>query len=327
MNHTMAFIGAGWIGDFYHQAYQMLRDRFTLAGCSGNPSEEGRRRLLSKCGEWNAAPIFDLDAILGDPSITCVCILSPTSLHFEQAKAALLAGKHVLIEKPVALDAAQFEELRDLAAERNLTVLPGHNFVYRPVIRKAREILDSGRLGTVSYGSFRAVHFISPEHASGWRSRFDISGGGAMMDSGTHLVYQSIYLLGLPRWLSCFSTTKHYTEMESEDTCQISLQYGDGIIGQIFQSWSSSDPSAGEIRIEGDEGNLLITDALYLDGERIEDDSTYPRSFYHLLAAFADAMEGKAAPLSSIDDARAAFGIISSAYESAMDRRTMELRL
>ncbi len=326
MKHKIAIVGAGWISDFYFQAYERLRDSFTLAGCVGNPSPEGQARLKKRCDGWGVAAYASFEDMLGDPSVDCVGILSPTTQHFAQAKAALAAGKNVLVEKPVALVPGELDELSAVAAKAGKVIFPGHNFVYRPVVRKAKEIIDSGALGTISYGSFRAAHFIPPEHAAGWRSKFEYSGGGAMMDSGTHLVYQSLYLLGKPQWLGGFSASKHYTSMQGEDVCQISLQYPDGKIGQIFQSWASADDTAGEIRIEGDKGVLVITDALRLNGSVIEDDSSYQSSFYHTLKSFGEAVDGAGAILSNVDMAKETLLLIEAAYESARTHKMMEFR-
>ncbi len=326
MKHRIAFVGAGWIADFYKAAQERLTERVELAGCCGNPSAAGAERLKAKCAQWGCPSIPSFEDVLRDPSIDCVAVLSPTSLHPAQAIAALRAGKHVLVEKPVALNASDLTAIGDAAAAAGKVAFPGHNFVYRPVVRKAKELIDSGSLGTISYASFRAVHFIPPEHAAGWRKGFAASGGGAMMDSGTHLVYQSLYLLGQPEFLSCFLSKKHYLQMDGEDTCQISLRYPDGAIGQIFQSWSSSDPGAGEIRIEGDKGVLTITDGLYHDGVKVEADHSYQDSFYHTLAAFLDALDGSGAVLSDIESAASTLAVIQKAYGAAEQNKVISFR-
>ena len=323
MKVNFAISGAGWIADFYYNAYSQLKNNFDLKGCAGNPSEEGHRRLSGKCNQWGTKTFDSFEDLLADSEIQGVGIFSPTHLHFKQAMAAMEKGKHVLVEKPVALDVFELNQLKETALKNNVILFPGHNFIYRPVVKKAKAIVDSGVLGKISYGSFRAVHFIPDEHAAGWRKKFNYSGGGAMMDSGTHLVYQLLYLLGKPEFFSCFSGTHHYFGMDGEDTCQISMQFRDGIIGQVFQSWSASDSSAGEIRIEGDKGVLLITDSLYLNGEEIEDDSSYESSFYHTLKAFGGCITDGAAPLSGIDEAVLTLKLIQDSYESAKSRKVM----
>jgi len=322
----LAFAGAGWIADFYYEAYKNLTDRFNLIGCSGNPSADGQNRLASKCAKWNTKAFASFDDLINHPEIDCIGITSPTNFHFAQAKKALEKGKHVLVEKPVTLDASELKELYALSEKTGCKVFPGHNFVYRPVIRAAKEIVDSGKLGGISYASLRAVHFIPEDHAAGWRKNFSQSGGGAMMDSGTHLVYQLLYLMGDPKWLSCFKTTKHYKTMDGEDTCQISLQYEDGRIAQVFQSWSSSDGEAGEIRIQGDKGHLLIDgEGLHFNGKLKETDGAYDRSFMHTLSGFYEAVVSNTPGLSGVIEAEKTLNIIQSAYRAAESREVLEL--
>ena len=322
----LAIAGAGWIADFYFDAYKHITDRFKLVGCCGNPSPEGRRRLAEKCKKWETKSYSSYQELLNDPEVDCVGIMSPTDLHFEQAQEALKAGKHILVEKPVSLVPDELRRLRELSKETGRIVFPGHNFAYRPVDRKAKDIIDSGELGSVSYASLRAVHFIPDEHAAGWRRIFSHSGGGAMMDSGTHLVYQLLYLMGDPKWLSCFMTTKHYSSMEGEDTCQISLQYEDGRIAQVFQSWSSSDGSAGEIRIQGDKGNLLIDgEGLHLNGRLLETDGAYESSFMHTLNAFYEGIVSDTPAVSGVTEAEKTLFIIQSAYKASQSREVLEL--
>lgn len=320
MSLGFGIIGAGWIGERYKPAID-AHTGLTLIGASGNPSASGRERLRETCERWKCEAFDSIDSMVNDDRIDVVGVFSPTGVHFDQVMQCLEAGKHVLVEKPVALDVKEIEAIDRKATERGLLVFPGHNFVYRPVVRKAKEIVDSGALGTVSYASFRSMHFIPEEHATGWRRSFELSGGGAMIDSGTHLVYQSLYLLGEPVDFCSFSSRMHYREMDGEDTCVITAQYPSGAIATISQVWSAADPSAGEIRIVGDQGVLLISDVLTLNGEVVETDSGYERSFHHTVSALVEAVTGDGAPLSTLDDAAKTLGIIQRSYEmSPIDR-------
>ena len=144
-----------------------------------------------------------------------------------------------------------------------------------------------------------------------------------MIDSGMHLVYQSLYLMGQPCHFSAFQAKKHYLQLENEDIAQISLQYPDGSIGLIMQSWASNDGSSGEIRIQGDKGTLLIIDALYHDGVRVETDADYKDSFYHLARHFVACVEGRSEAVSSMEDAAVALDIIQQAYKASEQRQVV----
>lgn len=319
----VGYIGFGWVADWHLKATRKHAPEVDVVGACMAP--ELFDACKKKCAENQIKPYQSWKDIIADKNIDAVCIFTPTTLHLEQVLAAAAAGKHSLVEKPVDITDEGIVKMIEAANKHKVVVFPAHNFVYRPVVRKAREIIDSGALGTISYASFRAVHFIPEEHANGWRKGLKASGGGAMLDSGTHLVYQSIYLAGKPKVLSAFSAKRHYLQIEAEDICQIGLQYPDGTIGNIMQSWASGDATGGEVRIEGDKGSLLISDALYHDGKKVETDGEYADSFGHLAKAFAASIMHGTKPVSTLEDARLALRIIQQAYQSAAKGTTIKL--
>jgi len=93
----------------------------------------------------------DLDEVLSDPTVDAVSIATPPVTHHSLVKRALEAGKHVLVEKPLATSVAQAEELVELAASQGLTLMPGHTFLYSPAVIRVRELIDSGELGEIYF--------------------------------------------------------------------------------------------------------------------------------------------------------------------------------
>jgi predicted dehydrogenase len=89
--------------------------------------------------------------VLADGSVEAVVIATPVPTHYELARRALEAGKHVFVEKPPAMRGAELEELCELSEERGLVLMPGHLLLYHPGVRKLKEIVDSGELGDVLY--------------------------------------------------------------------------------------------------------------------------------------------------------------------------------
>jgi predicted dehydrogenase len=92
-----------------------------------------------------------LDDVLADDSVDAVVIATPVPTHYELARRALEAGKHVFVEKPPAMRGAELEELCELSEERGLVLMPGHLLLYHPGVRKLKEIVASGELGDVLY--------------------------------------------------------------------------------------------------------------------------------------------------------------------------------
>jgi predicted dehydrogenase len=93
----------------------------------------------------------DFDEVLADPEVDAVSIATPPATHYPLARRALEAGKHVLVEKPLATAAADAEALVELAGREGLVLMPGHTFLYSPAVNKVRELIDSGALGEIYF--------------------------------------------------------------------------------------------------------------------------------------------------------------------------------
>lgn len=93
----------------------------------------------------------DIAAVIADPAIDCVVIATPVFTHFDLAKKALLAGKHVLLEKPMTDTVAHASELIELALQKGKTLMVDHTFLYTPAVRKIKALIDSGEIGKFKY--------------------------------------------------------------------------------------------------------------------------------------------------------------------------------
>jgi predicted dehydrogenase len=112
--------------------------------------DEGRRTEAAKAYP-SARVTSSYDELLGDDTVEGVVVATPVPTHFELARRALDAGKHVFVEKPPAMRGPEMEELCDLAEERGRVLMPGHLLLYHPGVQKLKEIVDSGELGDVLY--------------------------------------------------------------------------------------------------------------------------------------------------------------------------------
>src|ERR1035441_8209748 len=142
---SLALIGAGYWGKNLARNFNALGVLHTL--CDAN---EG---TLASYGEEYAAvgKTPDLDPVFANPTITKVAIAAPAAQHYELAKAALLAGKDVFVEKPLCLDATEGEELLALATRDGRVLMVGHLLQYHPCIEKLQAMLAQGELGKLYY--------------------------------------------------------------------------------------------------------------------------------------------------------------------------------
>src|SRR5687767_5505587 len=143
-NWRVGVIGTGFIGPAHVEALRRFGiDVVALAGHVAERTAEKARQLHIEQSYGSA------EEILADPSINVVHITSPNHLHFPHAKAALLAGKHVVCEKPLAIDSRQSGELVKLAKERNLVNVVNFNIRYYPLSHHARALVKNGDLGDI----------------------------------------------------------------------------------------------------------------------------------------------------------------------------------
>ena len=138
----------------------------------------------------------DVDALLASDDVDLVVIAAPNAQHAPIARAALGAGKHVLVDKPFTLDLAQARELRDLAAETGRVLRVFQNRRFDSDFLGVAELVRSGRLGDVVHVESRIDRF-RPAVRDRWREA-DVPGGGIWLDLGPHLVDQALLLFGVP---------------------------------------------------------------------------------------------------------------------------------
>jgi len=163
---------------------------------------------------------------LSDRSIVAVCLAVETSAHFKLTKEALLAGKHVYVEKPFTSTVAEAEELKKLAEERGLIIHVDHIMVFHPCIRKIKEIIDSGDLGDILYFDAQRMNL--------GQIKKDVS---SMWDLAVHDLAIIEYLAGSrePFYVSAVGE-RHYNPKET--LTFLTLRY-DGFVAHIKSSWIS----------------------------------------------------------------------------------------
>ena len=159
------------------------------------------------------------EEILQDPSIDVVDICTPNPLHFEVAKAAILAGKSVLCEKPLTVTAAEAAELAALAAERDVVCGTVFNNRFLAPVMRARQLIDEGRLGRLLSFEFSYKHnsCIDPDRRVGWKQTAE-GGGGTWFDLGPHVVDLCHYLCGELAWLTGKSQIAYPTHLKADGT-------------------------------------------------------------------------------------------------------------
>jgi predicted dehydrogenase len=173
----------------------------------------------------SARATTDLDDLFDDASLDAIYLATPVSTHYELARRALLQGKHVLIEKPLATTVERAEELAALAAARGVTLMVGHTFVFSPPVRKVKELIDSGLIGPIYYVETTRVNLGLFQK--------DVS---VLWDLGPHDISILLYWLGeVPTRVS--ARGRSYLGEALEDVAFLTLEFPSGILAQVQISW------------------------------------------------------------------------------------------
>src|SRR6266571_368696 len=144
---NVALVGLGYWGPNLARNFAALVETQLHTLCDMQPD-----RLARFARQYPGAKArSDFQAVLADPEVDAVVVATPAASHFDLASAALRAGKHVMVEKPLARTSAQCRDLITLAAARGLTLMTGHVFLFNAAVRKVKEYIQSGELGEVYY--------------------------------------------------------------------------------------------------------------------------------------------------------------------------------
>jgi predicted dehydrogenase len=190
----VAIVGTGFIGPAHLEALRRIPNIEVTALVEVN-----QQVADAKADELGIPSAYTFENMLKDDSIEVVHICTPNFLHFPQTKACLLAGKHVICEKPLANTIAEAEELVSLAAEKGLINAVHFNLRYYPMVRQMKVMREKGELGEVYsvMGSYlQDWLFFNTDY--NWRLEPDQSGGSrAVADIGSHLLDMTEYVTGL----------------------------------------------------------------------------------------------------------------------------------
>jgi len=218
---TIAIVGYGYWGP------NLLRNYMELPGATVKWVCEQRRDALDRaCLRYpSVGATTEFEEVLNDDTVDAVVIATPITTHYPLAKAALEAGKHVFVEKPMTAAAVEAMELIDLADKGGLTLMVGHTFVFSPPVRKVKELIDSGELGE--------IHFITSTRVNLGLHQKDVS---VVWDLAPHDLSILYYWLAETA-SSVYVTGRGCVTADNPDVAFINLCFPSGIVASVEVSW------------------------------------------------------------------------------------------
>jgi len=326
-----AISGFGEVAARAHLAGWRTRENIAI-GAIHDPISERRHEAIRLIK--NVRVYDDLELMLDGEAPDFVDVASPPGLHHQAARAALSAGAHVLVEKPLALTLAEFDELAALAAEKHRVLMCVHNWKYAPAYAAARTAIEARRLGAIRFISIDRLR-TEPAGAGGsggkWRASA-ASGGGILIDHGWHVFYLIHWLMGGDRPVSVSARLESPAGVEVDDLADVRIRFGGGALSRAHLSWRApmrrtSALIYGErasLEIEND--RVMLTDRAGkvedLSVADMADDSYHSAWFAGVADEFEQAVtEGTDSAIASanLNQARVALMLIGSARKSSIN--------
>ena len=324
----IGIIGAGHFGAVHARAMAEVDGVQLVASC-----REDRAAAEQFAQEHGGSAYSDWRQLLADPKVDAVVIATPHHLHEEIAIGAAEAGKHILLEKPMAPTTRACGAINAAVAKAGVKLMVGHVMHFALPCLRAKAILDSGVIGKPVLGSSWMIKLWMESNRRDWHKN-TASGGGMLMTAGIHALDRLVWLMGQDVVGVNALAGTFFHEQEADDSALIGLRFGNGGIGQV-QSVGYRNGAVGfamdmvcekgTLRIDFDHGVSIGRDAVWTPVP----DSIEPDWMHHAVVrewrAMRDAISGVAPVPVSGAYARRIVGIIEAVHQANAEKREVEI--
>jgi len=259
----IGIIGLGWPGREHLKGYKQCADAEVVALCDMNTELAGQQ-----AEEHDIAHLFtDHKQMFKEVDLDAVSVCLPNFLHAPITLDALKAGKHVICEKPPALDAKQARKMADTAKKNKLTLMYALCLRFGGAAKLAKDYIEQGELGEIYYG--RAVYHRRrgiPMGSGSWFVDKKRSGGGALIDIGVHALDSAWWLMGCPKPVSVSGSAYQKfkrvlpkgAHFDVDDSAFALIKFANGATLNLECSWALNLPGGSVMQIAGTLGGLEL---------------------------------------------------------------------
>lgn len=308
--HRIGLIGLGMVAGVHAHSLMDLAERAEVAAAF-SPSAARREAFAAR---FPFPTVDSLEAIIADPSIDTVVVITPANTHLDIVRRAAAAGKHVLLEKPVEITTARATELVELCEAAGVTLGIVLQHRQRATSLALRTALAEGRLGDLA-GCSTVIRLWRPQsyYDEPGRGSFARDGGGVLMSQGIHTLDLMLSLAGPVREVRGYAATSALHRMETEDMVMAALRYENGAIGTVDATTAAYPGFPERIELIGTRGTAVLAgtslEIALLDGTRQSiapmatpggtgaDPMAFPHDWHrNVLADFLDALDSGGRP-------------------------------
>ena len=306
----VALVGTGDVANLYAKAFTELPEVHYLGGFNRTADK------VHAFAERHGGKAYEsLDELLADEAVEAVAVTTTKENHVAPTLACLEAGKHVLLEKPVASTIAEVRALKAAADKAGRVCMPAHNYIYAPALRRAKQHLDAGDYGKVS-GMWMMFNIQVGED---WGHAY----GPVVPELCIHHVYSTLHFLGRPSRVSAVGSNVHFETIDVADQTAIVCEFPSGAIANLWGCVAADDPTSDPwtvlYKILGTSGGFSFTwnESHFTHDKPIFGIAPYADSFLYELEYFVNECIAKGArPLSTLDDAIDSLSVLDAVQES-----------
>lgn len=238
----VAIMGLGSYGNRVAEAMQACKKAKITGVISGTPSKIKTWQSKYNIPEKNCYNYENFDSIKDNPDIDAVYVITPNGLHKDQSIRVAKAGKHVICEKPMAINAKEGQEMVDACKQANVKLLVGYRMHFEPKTLEIIKMREAGELGTVKF--FQGLSGFKIGDPTQWRLNKELAGGGAMMDIGIYSINGARYMIGEePVWVTAQETKTDPVKFKEgvDETIQFQLGFPSGAVASCLSTYAMSN--------------------------------------------------------------------------------------
>lgn len=238
----VAIMGLGSYGTRVAEAMRSCTKAKLAGVISGTPSKIKAWQSKYNIAEKNCYNYENFDSIKNNPDIDAVYIITPNALHHDQVIRVAKAGKHVICEKPMAINATEAEEMIDACNKAKVKLMVGYRMHFEPKTLEVIRMRMDGEFGKILF--FQGLSGFKIGDPTQWRLNKQLSGGGSMMDIGIYSVNGSRYMIGEdPVWVTAEETKTDHEKFKEgiDETIQFQLGFPGGAVASCLSTYSMNN--------------------------------------------------------------------------------------
>jgi predicted dehydrogenase len=320
---ALVVMGCGWIARRHATAARRIGLPVIFAS-----RDESRARAYAK--EFRGVEAYgSYGAALTDPRALAALVCTPHDRHVDDALAAFDAGRHVLVEKPIARSLEEADTIIAAARRAGAVLMVGENFHFMPAFRHVRAVVDAGALGEL-----REMHLVARgfRRSTGWRAAAAAAGGGALIDGGIHYVHNLRWWGGEVQRVFALSPPPTHTGFAGEDAIAFLAVLETGVLGFLATSLAAPGiPTVQWSTVTGTRASAFVDNRgrfVVVRGTgrmRVRFFRRDQRGHEAMLMAFRDAIASGHDPESDGRSGRRDLEVVLAAYRSLAERRAVDL--